>query len=126
MVAAFILVSPLSKLQYQADYKTIENLKSEVDSKNLTIYSLDRVSPEIIWQYGDKIVPLRTPKKALQLPNESQFGLLIQSLNKTDSSLLTKRHKLEFQQRFDLNKAAEDSRNHKSRLVTDYYLITKK
>ena len=79
MVAALISVLPLSKIQNQTDYNPISNLKSELDKENLSIYSLNEVAPEMIWQYGAKI-PLINTDSTYNFQKESKFAVLSKTL----------------------------------------------
>ena len=59
MVSAFATVLPLSKTQGQSDYSPISNLKAEAKEEGINIDSFNTVSPEMIWQFGDKIPSIK-------------------------------------------------------------------
>ena len=126
MIAAFVCVSPLSRIQIQEDYNPISSLKAEAKQEGITVYTLGGVSPEIIWQYGDKIKSIKTPEQGLHFPDDVSFGLLVQSLSDRDKALLSEQYDLVLKEHFDLNTASKDSRNHRDRLTNDYYILTKK
>ncbi|WP_353777964.1 glycosyltransferase [Winogradskyella sp. 3972H.M.0a.05] len=126
MVAVFVFVSPIAKLQGQPGYNPVSNLKAETESQGLKVYTLGGVSPEIIWQFGDKLKSIKTSENGLQFPDEDTFGLLVQSLSDKDKALLSEQYTMTLKEHFDLNTASKDSRNYRDRLTNDYYILTKK
>ncbi|TJY32870.1 ArnT family glycosyltransferase [Pontimicrobium aquaticum] len=125
MVAALVLILPLSKVQNQADYNSISNLKSELDKKNISIYSLSGVAPEMIWQYGAKI-PKVSNDSTYNFPPEPKFAILSKPLEDDQLEYLQKDYKIEAKETYDLNRKAEGERGHKKRLISQLYVFTKK
>ena len=125
MVAALISVLPLSKIQNQTDYNPISNLKSELDKENLSIYSLNEVAPEMIWQYGAKI-PLINTDSTYNFQKESKFAVLSKTLENDQLEFLEETFIIQAKEIFDLNRKAEGERGHKKRLLSQLYIFTKK
>ena len=125
MVAALISVLPLSNIQGQADYNPISSLKSQLEKENLSIYSLNGVAPEMIWQYGAKI-PLIHSDSTYNFPSESKFAILSKELEDTQLEKLKTSYNIDKKEVFDLNKKAEGERGHKKRLISNLYIFTKK
>ena len=126
MVAAFATVLPLSKIQGQADYNSISNLKAKAEKEGINVYSLNYVSPEMIWQFGDKILPIKTNDSTYNFPNEHTFGLLANVLSPEDELLLKNNYTIKLVNTFDLNRNKPNTRGYKTRLTSQYYILTKK
>ena len=125
MVTALISVLPLSKIQNQTDFNPISNLQLELDKENLSIYSLNGVAPEMIWQYGAKI-PQINSGSTYNLPKESKFAILSNELQSEELEFFQKSFNIEKKEVFDLNRKADGERGHKKRLVSHLYIFTKK
>jgi len=125
MIAALITVLPLSSIQNQADYNSITSLKSQLDNKNLSIYSFNEISPEMIWQYGAKI-PQINSGSTYNFPKESKFAILSKTLEKDELELLEKMFIIQTKETYDLNRKAEGERGHKKRLISNLYIFTRK
>jgi len=125
MVVALVSVLPLSKIQGQAAYNPISSLKSELDKENLSIYFLNEIAPEMIWQYGAKI-PSVNNNSEYNFPNESTFAILSKELDNNQLKNLQSSYNIEKKEIFDLNRKAEDERGHKKRLISILYIFTKK
>ncbi|NRD19885.1 glycosyltransferase [Winogradskyella eckloniae] len=118
MMSIGVLVLPLAKGQAQAHYKAV----SELNADHLKLYTLDGVSPEVLYNYGRKILSLKT-KDGILIPAEKQFRLLTSTSKPEDISELSKLYTIEFIATYDLNFSARD---HKSRLVNQLYKLTLK
>ncbi|NRD24158.1 glycosyltransferase [Winogradskyella litoriviva] len=118
MMSIGFLVLPLVKLQAQEHYKSVADLASS----NLPLYTLDGVSPEAIYNYGDKILSIKTDD-GIVIPAEKQFNLLTSKSKPEEIIELSKLYNIEFIATYDLNFSARD---HKSRLVNQLYKLTLK
>ena len=125
MVAALVSVLPLSKIQGTSSYNSISNLKSQLEKENLSIYSLNEIAPEMIWQYGGKIPDINTDS-GYDFPKESKFALLSKELDNNQLKSFQSTYNIEKKEVFDLNRKAEDERGHKKRLISQLYFFTKK
>lgn len=111
---------PLTKaLNKNDDYKSISSLKSE--AKDIHIYSFGSVSPEMIWDFGYKILPYDNIK-----PTETTFGLITPYQTKEKIISAFKEFKVIYKTTFDLNAMNEGKRAYKNRLKTDYYILIRK
>ena len=125
MVTALVSILPLSKIQNQADYNPISSLKSQLDKKNLSIYSLNGIAPEMIWQYGAKI-PQMHIDSIVNFSSESKFAILSKTLENDELEKLQKSFKIEAKETYNLNRKADGERGHKKRLISNLYIFTKK
>ena len=124
-VAALVSVLPLTKIQNQTDFNPISNLQLELDKENLSIYSLNGVAPEMIWQYGAKI-PQINSGSTYNFPTESKFTILSNKLQSEELEFFQKSFNIEKKEVFDLNRKADGERGHKKRLVSYLYFFSKK
>lgn len=118
MLCIGLLSLPLAKYQSQENYNPI----SKISSDNISLYTLDGVSPELIYNYGDKIESIKT-NEGIIIPEEKQFRLLTTTSKPEEIEELSKLYKIEFVETFDLNFS---SRDYKSRLVNQLYMLTRK
>ena len=112
---------PIFKTHIQTNYKPVVELKS----KNLKVYSLDNISPEAIYNYGDKI-PSITAKEGYLIPEENQFYLLTSVAKPESIEVLSNLYRIEFIETYDLNYSTKEARAYKSRLVNQLYKLTRK
>lgn len=126
MVCAFLFVLPVSKSFVENEYTPITALKVSAEKDTLKVYAYNYVSPEMIWQYGDRIPQIKLNDSTFKFPKEKQFGILVKDLNSKDEKLLNTRYTLEQKETFNLNTFSPDSRQYKERLVSHYYILTKK
>lgn len=117
---------PLSKAITSSNYKPITNLKDKASLQNLKVYSFNYVSPEMIWQFGAKIPPIKTGKDTYNFPEEHQFGLLANGISPEDQEVIKRHYNIEEKAVFDLNQADPESRKYNGRLMNYYYLLTRK
>ena len=132
MLSIGFLAVPLTQVQEQANYKPVSQLKSQSFqvigfgySDYLSLYSLDYIAPEVIYNYGDKIPSIRTSEGYI-IPNERQFCLLTNKANPETIESLSNLYKIEFLETYDLNFSAKASRGYKTRLVNKLYKLTRK
>ncbi|WP_405569624.1 ArnT family glycosyltransferase [Winogradskyella sp. Asnod2-B02-A] len=118
MLSIGLLGLPLVKVQAQENYKPL----SELASDNITLYTLDAVSPEAIYNYGNKIPSIKT-EEGIIIPEEKQFRLLTSTSQPEAIDELAKLYTIEFYATYDLNFSNKD---YKSRLVNKLYTLTRK
>jgi len=126
IASVLITVVPLSKFQIGPNYNPILDLKEDATEQGLKVYSLDNIAPEMIWQYGDKAPSIKDDNGSIQFPKESRFGLLINDLKPEIRTLLETEYFLEKKETYDLNYSNPDSKKYNQRLLSDYYILTKK
>jgi 4-amino-4-deoxy-L-arabinose transferase-like glycosyltransferase len=126
MVAAFILLLPLSRNLKSNSYKSISHLKEKTETEGLKVYSFNYVSPETIWQFGDKVPAIKQNDSTYNFPNENRFGMLSKNISSKEKTVLENRYNIEQITTFDLNFTEPDSRSYKNRLISHYYILTKK
>ena len=121
MMSLGLVGLPLAKLNIQEDYKPV----SELQNTFVPLYSLGDVSPEAIYNYGDKIQKLNT-SEGLILPSENEFNLLTGSEDPKEVAGLSDLYHIVFITTYDLNTAEKGTRAHRSRLVNKMYRLSRK
>jgi 4-amino-4-deoxy-L-arabinose transferase-like glycosyltransferase len=123
MISVLLFGLPLSKnIGKQSSFKRLNDLHSIEQSEQIKTYAIGEVSPELIWDYHGKIKNIYNDK-ALDLPEEDIFGLLI--LNEDTKIILGElksNYSTKFIETFDLNVGAKK----KERLIRQFYLVSKK
>ncbi|WP_159022979.1 glycosyltransferase family 39 protein [Formosa sp. L2A11] len=122
----FIVALPLYKAMVPAHYYDISSLKSEAKKQGLNVYGLNAVSPEMLWLYGKILPSVNTEDNQLAFPKENSFGLLSNVLTEAEKQSISKIYTMTFVRTYDINMADDTSKKHNSRLVNDYYILTKK
>ncbi|OZV67555.1 ArnT family glycosyltransferase [Winogradskyella aurantia] len=120
MLSLGLIGIPLAKAQLQADYKPLSTLDG-----TLPLYTLGYASPEVIYNYGEKI-PNLYEDLGFMVPNEKEFLLISVVKNPKTVEELNEYFDIQLIDSFDLNFSAKDSRSYKSRLVNKLYKITRK
>ncbi|RCW91535.1 ArnT family glycosyltransferase [Winogradskyella arenosi] len=118
MLSIGFLALPFAQLQGQPSYLPLSQLSNDT----IPLYSLGSVSPEAIYNYGEKIPSLKT-EEGLMIPSEKTFRVLTSSLNPEAFKELNSLFTIEFKDSYDLNFS---SNNHRARLVNHMYLLTRK
>ncbi|MCB0446025.1 MAG: glycosyltransferase family 39 protein, partial [Gelidibacter sp.] len=120
-VTLFLTAVPLSKAMIAKSYKPITNLKQE----HFKVYSFNYVSPELIWQYGDKIPPIKLDDGTYDFPKEDKFGMVVIGISPEDWAILQSQYSIEEVDSFDLNTVSKEEKNYNGRLTYDYYVLSK-
>lgn len=121
MLSVGLFALPIAETHTTTDYKPI----SELQDKNLNLYHLDYVAPEMIYNYGDKIPSLKTDE-GYNIPIEKTFHLLTRTKQPDTIEVLSKLYKMEFIDTYDLNRASKDSKSYNKRLFNHLYKLTRK
>jgi 4-amino-4-deoxy-L-arabinose transferase-like glycosyltransferase len=121
MMSLGLLALPISETHVQPYHKPVSQLKSQ----NLSVYSLNYIAPEVIYNYGGKI-PSITKKEGYLIPNEKEFYLLTSTTKPEHITSLSNKYNIEFIETYDLNISTKDARSYKSRLVNQLYKLTRK
>src|SRR5690606_30240677 len=116
---------PLSKaITNNPEYKPLSELKSWENENNLKVYEFSDMTPELIWDYGDKMLLLKNDD-IFSIPKENQFGVLVSKEGFQDFENTFSNFNIEKITRYDMNPKGADSRTHKTRLYRDLYIVTK-
>lgn len=117
---------PLSNaITNNPEYKDFAELHSFGKNKNITIYEFSDMTPELIWDYGEKMEILKI-EEDIKIPNEKEFGVMVSENNQKNFSEAFSNFNREFIMRYDMNPKGADSRTHKDRLYRDLYIVSKK
>jgi 4-amino-4-deoxy-L-arabinose transferase-like glycosyltransferase len=121
MLSIGFFALPLAQRNIQKDYKSV----SELVNSGVPLYSLNQVSPEAIYNYGDKIHSLKT-EEGIIIPEELEFNLLVGNETIEDNEVLSEVYHIIFITTYDLNTAKKGTRAHRSRLVNKLYRLSRK
>jgi hypothetical protein len=116
---------PLSNATKSDNYNPISNLKKEVNQQNIKVYTLNYVTPEVIWQFGDKIASIKLEDDTFKFPSEEKFGLLANEINSKDEKYLKSLYTIQKVTTYDLNIVPTTDKKHKNRLLNQYYILTR-
>ena len=122
MVAISLFGLPLQKALYNnSNFHQITHLKDTIESDlNIKSYAFTGLTPELLWYYDSKITNIYK-NDSFQLPDDKQFGLLIDERNVNLLKELPQHYSAEEIGEFDLNYFKKK----RKRLIRKYYLITK-
>ncbi|MBN4070715.1 glycosyltransferase family 39 protein [Olleya sp. AH-315-F22] len=126
MISAFVFVLPFSKALKSDTYNSISQLKTKVEKENIKIYSFGAVSPEMIWDFGDKIPQIKINDSTFNFPKEKKFGILVNGFSASDTKRLKENYTIVQHDTYNLNRSEPNSKGYKKRLVSFYYVLTKK
>ena len=126
IVAVIWFGLPLSKaITINPDYKPFSELQTFAKEQHLKIYEFSDMTPELIWDYGEKMKILKVGEK-VTIPEENQFGVMVSENNHENFDNAFSNYKRERITRYDMNPKGTDSRTHKDRLYRDLFIVTKK
>ena len=122
MVTISVFVLPLQKALYNnSNFHQITHLKDSIESeRNIKSYAFTGLTPELQWYYDSKISNIYK-NDSFELPEDKQFGLLIEEVNVKLLENLPSHYSIEEIGEFDLNYFKKK----RKRLIRKYYLITK-
>ncbi|MBT0608647.1 ArnT family glycosyltransferase [Aequorivita echinoideorum] len=116
---------PLSNaITINAEYKSFSELKKWQETTDIEVYELTDFTPELVWDYGEKIEILRKNNE-IEIPEENKFGVLVSEENLELFKQTFPTFRRERQARYDMNPKGKDSRTHKERLYRDLFIVTK-
>lgn len=123
-VSLLVFALPLQDAFASDNFRPISELKSKLDSQHIKVYGFNYISPEMIWEYGDKILPIKNGD-AYQFPKEKKFGMLADAISTEDRDFIETLYQIEELETFDLNEMGLDSRSYNDRLRNHFYMLTK-
>ena len=106
------------------EYKPFSELKSLEEKQNIKIYEFSDMTPELIWDYGEKMQVLKNGDE-ISIPEENQFGVLVHEDNLQLFKETFSDFRKERASRYDMNPKGKDSKTHKNRLYRDLFIVTK-
>lgn len=116
---------PLSNaITNNPEYKPFSELQAWEKQQNLKVYEFSDMTPELIWDYGEKMQILKNGDEIL-IPKENQFGVLVSEEKMQLFKETFPNFKTESVTRYDMNPKGKDSRTHKTRLYRDLFIVTK-
>lgn len=124
VVSVVLFVLPLSKIFYDHPNRVLPKVIHTYEEKYQTkTYSFGEISPEIIWEFDEKLPQfdlMRTPpdfENATFLVNEKVEEDFLHTFDKS--------YRVTFLKEIDVNYAAPERKNHKSRLTAKLFLLEK-
>jgi hypothetical protein len=123
MIVVALFGLPISKsFNKNNDYNSFNHIKQFETKHAIKTYSLGMVTPELIWDYNEKIINIFNQGK-LTLPTENNFGLLVKDYHELGIlPKLSLDYNIELITTVNLNEGSKK----KSRLIQEYYLLSKK
>ena len=115
---------PLVEQLPKHNYTPISDLKSDIEISNMELMSLNEISPEIIWQYGDQI-PEITIDKLSEIKTNEELAILVTNLESSQQEFLNNNFEVNQLKTYDLNWAKVDAKNHKKRLTAQLLKLKK-
>lgn len=124
--ALFLFGLPLLKTFTSDNFKPISKLLEANKQQNIKVYAFNYVSPETIWQYGEKIPQIKSENNTYNFPKETEFGVLANGINPEDQAILFENYTIKKIATYDLNESEPESKQYKDRLINNYYHFKKK
>lgn len=125
IVAVIWFGLPLSKaITINPDYKPFSELHRFEEKEKIKVYEFSEITPEIIWDYGEKMEVLHNDGSFLT-PVADRFGVLVSAENMAQFNNVYPHYRKEHIERYDINPKGANSRTHKTRLFRELYLLTK-
>lgn len=115
---------PLVEQLPKHNYTPISDLKSDIEIWKMELMSLNEISPEIIWQYGDQI-PEITIDKLSEIKTNEELAILFTNLESSQQEFLNNNFEVIQVKTYDLNWAKVDAKNHKKRLTAQLLKLKK-
>ena len=106
------------------NYKSFAELKKQAKNNQFQVYEYNSFGPEIIWDYG-KPIPILVKNDSLFLPEENEFGLLL-NVTDTISTEEFSGYSIQKIEQYDLNQVHPEKSGYKDRLMRDFYILKKK
>ncbi|NNK86706.1 MAG: glycosyltransferase [Flavobacteriaceae bacterium] len=125
VVLTAVLITPYSRMLKSSNYSPISELQTELETSGFRLFKLDGVSPEMIWQYGDRIPSIKIGDE-IRYPSETEFMLIAGEPASEEIDQIGLLYEIELIETYDLNISGPDSRNHKSRLRNQLYKVRKR
>ncbi|KXN98701.1 membrane protein [Aequorivita aquimaris] len=126
IVAVIWFGLPLSKaITINPDYKPFSELHNFEEKENIKIYEFSGMTPELIWDYGEKMEMLNKDGEFIT-PVEDRFGVLVSEESLEHFKEVYPNFKREHIARYDMNPKGPDSRTHKTRLYRELFIVSKK
>lgn len=109
------------------DFHNIDQLADKAAQHGIKVYSFGEIAPETVWEYG-KAAPRLDAFHTLKYPEETSFGVLVAPADETEfNRIFASGFDLRLEDVFDINyTAGKDEKDYKQRLVSRYYIVTKK
>lgn len=102
-------------------YKSLATIPQEAIEENIPVYMFNIQSPELVWDYGQKIPLLHSHD--LKTPEETKFKALIMIGAKKSLQKAFPNAKIMYMRTYDLNPVNAENSGYKDRLRTEMYLI---
>jgi hypothetical protein len=126
IVAVIWFGLPLSKaITINPDYKPFSELHNFEEKENIKIYEFSGMTPELIWDYGEKMEMLNKDGGFI-IPAENRFGVLVSEESLVHFAEIYADFNREHITRYDMNPKGPDSRTHKTRLYRELFIVSKK
>ncbi len=124
--ALLVFVLPLTVAIPNPAYNSYANLKKELDDRQLRLFGLNQLSPEIIWDYGKVIPALRKDSNGIAFPELETFGLLLVTpLESGEEAKILESYSIKEVDKYDMNLFGTGKLG-SGRLASTFYILEKK
>lgn len=107
-------------------FAPITALREEASKRNLEIYLLDAISPEMLWDYGSSIPLVERVDSSYAFPDLEKFGLLVNDKDELLKSNAEARFHVREAATYNRNVLKQSARRHRPRNISYYYILTTK
>jgi 4-amino-4-deoxy-L-arabinose transferase-like glycosyltransferase len=123
IISVLLFGLPISKsFNKNREFNSISSLHSIEFENKITTYSIGEITPELLWDYNGILKDIYK-NKTLQIPSETNFGLLIMNNDiETITAKLNPNYNLKLIDTYNLNVGSKM----KERLIRQFYLVSKK
>ena len=129
LVAAIkLLAMPLSgAMEKNAQYKSISQLRQDMQEEGLKTYCFGEIAPEMIWDYGSAIPVLKGEEEIL-IPDGEKFAVLVIPSDENEfKRIFDPEYSYTLNIVYDLNYNADPgTKGHKNRLISNLYIVQKR
>ncbi len=117
---------PLVRLTYSnSDYREIAPVITSYSQKNKSLYYLENSSPELIWDFGQRI-PVLSSGNSRNLPQENQFYIIVEQDRFEVLQEKLPEYDLELTECYDGNITSKADRNYKTRRIGCIYKASRR
>ncbi len=115
------LVLPVSQKLKTGENNSLENLSSKAQENSVQLYGYKYIAPEIIWQYGDKLLRIERKDENAVLPDANRFWVLSNDITDEELDAFGTKYTIQKLQDYDLNPKMKKFGSHNKRLLCSLY-----
>ncbi len=121
-----VVAVPLTIAFQNPSYKGYADLNQEIKQRQLRSYSLNTLSPEIIWDFGEIMPIMKGDSTSISFPPEQTFGLVAHMMDPYVKAEILSKYDMRKVSTYDMNLFGDGTKTSSGRLQTDFYILEKK